>query len=118
MILSKVKPEFFAFFTAIANGTIGPFNRFGFAEGATHHQIAFFKCFGAFLIVLGICLVSPVMRTQLFALRDRIWAFALLGFLGVFCLYFFKKRVQDQPTLACDPMGGLVRVNCGQYPHL
>ena len=51
MIL-RLRPELLALLAAVANGTIGPFNRFGFIAGATHHQVAFFKCFGAFLILI------------------------------------------------------------------
>ena len=89
MIL-RLRPELFALLAAIANGTIGPFNRFGLAEGATHQEIAFFKCFGAFMIVLILCMAKREARKELFALRNRAGAFALLSFLGVFCLYFFE----------------------------
>jgi len=95
----RLRPELFALLAAMANGTIGPLNRFGFAEGATHHQIAFFKCFGAFLIVLVICLLKSQMRKQLFLLRARVWSFALLAFLGVFCLYFFETWAFSEASI-------------------
>ena len=86
----RLRPELFALLAAIANATIGSFNRFGFAEGATHHQIAFFKCCGAFLLLLALCLLQPELRRQLVLLHSRAWNFAVLSFLGVFCLYFFE----------------------------
>ncbi len=86
----RIRPEIFALLAAIANGTIGPLNRFGFASGASHHSIAFIKCFGAFLIVLIFCLSRSNMRKELLETRSQTWQFALLSFLGVFCLYFFE----------------------------
>ncbi|WP_209315446.1 hypothetical protein [Haematospirillum sp. H1815] len=51
----RSRPEFHALAAAALNGMIGPFNRAGFMEGGSHHQIAFFKCFAAFLILLIFC---------------------------------------------------------------
>ncbi len=86
----RIRPELFALFAAMANGTIGIFNRYGFANGATHHQIAFFKCVGAFAVVLCLCLLSRQNRAEVAALRHQAPVLALLSFLGVFCLYFFE----------------------------
>ncbi|MEG9884729.1 MAG: DMT family transporter [Hyphomicrobiales bacterium] len=86
----RPRPEFFALLAAMANGTIGSFNRFGFAAGATHNQIAFLKCCGAFLLLSALCLSQPELRERLVLLRHRARHFALLAFLGVFCLYFFE----------------------------
>lgn len=87
---TPLRPELFALLAAVSNGTIGPLNRYGFAAGASHDQIAFLKCAGAFLLLLVVCLTNDRSRVELVGLARRAKAFALLAFLGVFCLYFFE----------------------------
>lgn len=84
------RPEYFALAAAALNGTIGPLNRLGFAQGASHNQVAFFKCFLAFLVLLAICLANKRHRETLVVLRAQWWHFAVLAFFGIFCLYFFE----------------------------
>lgn len=84
------RPEFCALMAAMLNGTIGVFTRFGFAEGATHHQVAFWKCFIAFMLLLSYCAVRKPVRREAFALRAQWLQLAVLAFLGIFCLYFFE----------------------------
>lgn len=91
MLMSlKIRPEIYALLAAIANGTIGPLNRFAFSAGATYGQVAFFKCFLAFLGLLAFCLTRKRLRQQVMALSHHAFPFAILGFLGIFCLYFFE----------------------------
>jgi len=75
---------------AALNGTIGIFTRFGFEAGATAHQMAFWKCFGAFLVLLTYCLCRKPVRNEMLLLAVKWPHFALLAFLGMFCLYFFE----------------------------
>lgn len=84
------RAEIYALLAALANGTIGPLNRFAFQGGASHHETAFLKCFGAFLVLLLWCLFQPAQRQVLFGLARRARAFAFLSALGVFSLYFFE----------------------------
>jgi drug/metabolite transporter, DME family len=85
-----IRAEIYALLAALSNGAIGPLNRFAFEGGASHHQVAFLKCFGAFIVLLVWCLLHPSQRHVLFGLARRARAFALLSLLGVFSLYFFE----------------------------
>lgn len=85
-----IRAEIYALLAALANGTIGPLNRFAFQGGASHHEVAFLKCSGAFLVLFLWCLFHPAQRRILFGLARRARAFALLSALGVFSLYFFE----------------------------
>lgn len=95
----RVRPELFALAAAALNGTIGPFNRLGFMEGGSHQQIAFLKCFIAFLVLLTICLLSSVQRTKLVSLKVMAPQLMLLAFLGVFCLYFFETWAFNEASI-------------------
>ncbi|MBB6262094.1 drug/metabolite transporter (DMT)-like permease [Paenochrobactrum gallinarii] len=86
----RTRSELFALTAAALNGTIGPFNRFGFMDGASHHEIAFLKCFIAFLILLSFCTANVDRRRQVFSLKSKAPHFFVLAFLGIFCLYFFE----------------------------
>jgi len=82
--------ELYAVGAAVLNGTIGVLTRFCLAGGASHHQIAFLKCFLAFLLMFAFSLSDSSRRQTLASQRHRWPAFAVLAFLGVFCLYFFE----------------------------
>ncbi len=84
------RAEFFAIAAAALNGSIGPLTKLGFEFGASHHVIAFLKCLSAFLLLLTYCLLQSAQRSRLFTLRKQWPAFAVLSFLGIFCLYFFE----------------------------
>lgn len=84
------RAEFFALVAAVLNGTIGVLTRFGFHDGSTPNLVAFWKCFGAFILIALYCASRPTLRVQAVKLAG-IWPrFAVLGFLGIFCLYFFE----------------------------
>ena len=51
MLNNLKRAEFFALIAAIFNGSIGVFTRFGFNSGLTPNTLAFWKCFGAFLLL-------------------------------------------------------------------
>ncbi len=93
------RPEFFALIAAILNGTIGVFTRMGFAHGATSNQIAFWKCFGAFLVIALYCAVNQKRRRETLALASKWPQFALLAFLGIFCLYFFETWAFEEASI-------------------
>ncbi|KER02534.1 DMT family transporter [Photorhabdus temperata] len=84
------RAECYALTAAALNGTIGVLTYFGLNAGASHHQVAFWKCFIAFLILVVYCLAKPSERRTLCALRHKSHQFALLAFFGIFCLYFFE----------------------------
>ncbi|AQS42007.1 MAG: EamA-like transporter family protein [Candidatus Tokpelaia hoelldobleri] len=84
------RPEMFALIAAMLNGIIGVFTRFGFTEGATHHQVAFWKCFIAFVLLLFYCTWRKPLRQEALALHRQWPQLAVLAFLGIFCLYFFE----------------------------
>ncbi|MEQ1963958.1 hypothetical protein ABLB69_12475 [Xenorhabdus khoisanae] len=46
------RAEFYALTAAMLNGTIGVLTHFGLNSGISHHQVAFWKSFIAFLILL------------------------------------------------------------------
>ncbi|RMO11177.1 hypothetical protein ALQ47_01686 [Pseudomonas cichorii] len=93
------RPEFFALIAAILNGTIGVFTRMGFAHGASSNQIAFWKCFGAFLVIALYCAVNQKRRRETLALASKWPQFALLAFLGIFCLYFFETWAFEEASI-------------------
>ncbi|PHM38984.1 membrane protein [Xenorhabdus mauleonii] len=84
------RAEFYALTAAALNGTLGVLTHFGLNSGISHHQIAFWKCFIAFLILMAYCMVKPSERKTVFALRHKSLQFAILAFFGIFCLYFFE----------------------------
>lgn len=88
--LSWLRAEFLALGAAVVNGMIGPLNRIAFDAGATHQQVAFLKSFGAFLVLLVICLATPRHRETLIGLRKRFWPLAWLSFTGITCVYAFE----------------------------
>ncbi|RMQ41286.1 hypothetical protein ALQ04_03910 [Pseudomonas cichorii] len=93
------RPEFFALIAAVLNGSIGVFTRMGFAHGATSNQIAFWKCFGAFLVIALYCAISQERRRETVALASKWPQFAVLAFLGIFCLYFFETWAFEEASI-------------------
>lgn len=93
------RPEFYALIAAILNGTIGAFTRVGFAHGATSNQIAFWKCFAAFLVIALYCATSQARRRETLALASKWPQFAVLAFLGIFCLYFFETWAFEEASI-------------------
>lgn len=85
-------PEIFALTAAVLNGTIGVLTRTGFDQGATFAALAFWKCFGAFVLVCALCACRQELRTQTVRLACRWRQFACLAFLGIFCLYYFETK--------------------------
>ncbi|OOR91082.1 EamA family transporter [Moraxella caviae] len=86
------RAEFLALGAAIINGSIGIITRFGFDDGASPSALAFWKCFVAFLLVSACCAWRAPLRQQTIALGKQAPKFALLAFLGIFCLYFFETQ--------------------------
>ncbi|ANB91961.1 membrane protein [Moraxella ovis] len=87
-----IKPEIFALFAAILNGSIGIFTRFafGFDGGLSPTALAFWKCFVAFLLIALIGFGNGQIKQEIIHHSKYWYKFALLGFLGIFCLYFFE----------------------------
>ncbi|VVD66516.1 membrane protein [Pandoraea iniqua] len=83
-------PEVFALIAAVLNGTIGPLTRVGLGHGLTPTNIAFWKCFGAFVLIASYCCARRTLRDQTVRLASRWPVFALLALLGIFCLYAFE----------------------------
>ena len=48
---------------------------------------------------ITLCLINPTMRAQLYELRNDAWIFALLAFLGIFCLYFFETWAFSEASI-------------------
>ncbi|GFM87225.1 hypothetical protein PSCICO_26240 [Pseudomonas cichorii] len=93
------RPEFYALIAAILNGTIGALTRVGFANGSTSNQIAFWKCFGAFLVIALYCAITQERRRETLALASKWPQFAVLAFLGIFCLYFFETWAFQEASI-------------------
>lgn len=96
---SSCGPEACALFAALLNGTIGVLTRVGFDQGATPALIAFWKCFGAFLLVCTLCACRPQLRTQTVRLTRRWPQFACLSLLGIFGLYYFETKAFAQASI-------------------
>ncbi|VVE86791.1 membrane protein [Pandoraea bronchicola] len=92
-------PERCALIAALLNGTIGVLTRTGFDQGATPAQIAFWKCFGAFLLVCGLCACRAQLMTQTVSLGRRWPQFACLSFLGIFGLYYFETKAFAEASI-------------------
>ncbi|VVD84043.1 membrane protein [Pandoraea aquatica] len=88
-----------ALIAAGLNGSIGVLTRLGFEQGATSASIAFWKCFGAFVLVFVLCCRTQPLRTRTAALAPRWYHFACLAFLGIFCLYFFETKAFAQASI-------------------
>jgi len=98
-----MRAEFFALLAAISNAMIGPLTRFGFLEGASPNQIAFFKAVIAFIILLSFTLIYKKYFWRVVHLRHQAGQLAVLAFLGIFCLYFFETTafsLASIPTVA------------------
>lgn len=99
-MLNKLnRAEFFALIAAILNGSIGIFTRFGFNNGLTPNTLAFWKCFGAFLLILIYCFSNTQLRKQTVELKNSFFQFSILGFLGIFCLYFFETQAFHKASI-------------------
>ena len=75
--MKKIHADFFALGAAGLNGTIGVLTKFGL-ENTSHHAIAFWKCFGAFLLLLAFTLPKADYRYKVLGNRlrcCRFWAF-------------------------------------------
>lgn len=81
-----LRAEVLAVFAAMSNGLIGPLNRIAFAWGGSPQQIAFFKCFGAFVLLLAYCLSHRQHRAALIGLVPRAPPLILLSLTGIACL--------------------------------
>ncbi len=92
-------PETCALVAALLNGTIGVLTRVGFDQGATPAMIAFWKCFGAFLLVCALCACRRQLTTQTISLAKRWPQFACLSFLGIFGLYYFETKAFAQASI-------------------
>jgi drug/metabolite transporter (DMT)-like permease len=86
-----LRAEVLALSAALTNGMIGPLNRIAFAAGGTPQQIAFFKCFGAFALLLGYCLAHRPHRAALTGLVPRAGALLFLSLTGVAGLYLLES---------------------------
>ncbi|MFK7867340.1 MAG: DMT family transporter [Alphaproteobacteria bacterium] len=79
-----------ALIAAFLNGSIGALSRYGFYFEATHHQLAFYKCFFAFLLLLTLVLLNKTKRREFIALHRRAKEISILAGFGIFSLYFFE----------------------------
>lgn len=93
------RSEFFALLAATMNGTIGVFTRFGFDGGATHNLVAFWKCFFAFVTIALFCMTTTRLRKETWQCASKWPSFALLAFLGIFCLYFFETWAFQEASI-------------------
>ncbi|MDO4893966.1 DMT family transporter [Moraxella sp.] len=91
-VRALARPEIFALLAAIINGSIGIFTRFAFEfdDGLSPVALAFWKCFLAFLIICLIGFGNRQTKQEIIRHSKHWYQFALLGFLGIFCLYFFE----------------------------
>lgn len=94
-----VGPAIYALIAATLNGTIGTFTRVGLGQGLTPTNIAFWKCFGAFVLVAGYCVARQAYRHQTKQLARRWPQFALLALLGIFCLYGFETWAFSEASI-------------------
>lgn len=92
-------PEICALVAAVLNGTIGVLTRTGFDQGATPALIAFWKCFGAFVVVSLLCACRHDLGTQTVRLARRWPHFACLAFLGIFSLYYFETTAFSHASI-------------------
>ncbi|AKM32774.1 hypothetical protein AB870_11815 [Pandoraea faecigallinarum] len=105
---------------AVLNGTIGVLTRTAFDQGATPASVAFWKCFGAFVLVSAYCVCRPEYRTLTVRLAPRWPQFACLAFLGIFCLYFFETKAFSRASIPLVSFltyaaGGATVVLAGRY---
>ena len=100
------RAEVYALMAAAMNGSIGTLTRVVLAKGVSHHQIAFMKCFLAFLVVLAFSLARDGGWQSVVVLRGKWKHFVLLSFLGILFRYFLSPRSlspsrQDPTTYKC-----------------
>jgi drug/metabolite transporter (DMT)-like permease len=93
------RPEIYALIAAAMNGSIGALTRVALAGGVSHHQIAFMKCFLAFILLLLFSIVRRGGWQAIVSLRGQWSRFMLLSFLGIFCLYYFETWAFDEASI-------------------
>ncbi|UNU72796.1 DMT family transporter [Moraxella nasovis] len=93
------KPEIFAVIAAILNGTSGVFTRWAFNLNTTPATLAFWKCFLAFVLMAIFCTINNQLTKDVIGLVKHWKKFALLSFLGIFCLYFFETWAFNQASI-------------------
>ncbi|MGR6429698.1 hypothetical protein ACU5AY_02160 [Rhizobium sp. PAMB 3174] len=100
-----LRPEILALLAAMANGTIGPFSRIAFEAGAGHAEIAFFKCFGAFVIAASICLPFARYRRGLIELRHKALPLCVFSATGIAGVYFLETWAYRSVSMVAHNLG-------------
>lgn len=89
----------YALLAAICNSSIGVISKLSF-ETLNFYQVAFFKCFFAFLFISFFGLVNKNLRRQVSELSKRKSKIAILAFFGIFLLYFFETKAFSLAPIA------------------
>jgi DME family drug/metabolite transporter len=104
----------YALLAAICNSSIGVISKLSF-ETLNFYQVAFFKCFFAFLFISFFGLVNKNLRRQVSELSKRKSKIAILAFFGIFLLYFFEtKAFSLAPRYSgpiCQTQNGCISLN-------
>jgi drug/metabolite transporter, DME family len=89
----------YALIAAAMNGSIGALTRVALTSGISHHQIAFMKCFLAFVVLITLSIARDGGWQSVVSLRGKWKHFMLLSFLGVFCLYYFETWAFNEASI-------------------
>lgn len=85
-----MKGATFAFLAAICNSCIGIFNSFLINDGLSSTEIAFWRCFIAFLLTAFLCVSHRGTRKNLKQPTIKILKYALLSLFGIYIMYLFE----------------------------
>ncbi|USO00971.1 MAG: DMT family transporter [Alphaproteobacteria bacterium] len=96
----KSKGIILALGAAISNGTLGIFSKFCFSDALLPIQIALYRCVYAFFLISLIATFSPMVRSQIYSLRNRSKEISLLAFCGVLLLYVFETKAFALTSIA------------------
>jgi drug/metabolite transporter (DMT)-like permease len=87
-----------AVLAALCNATIGGLSKILFQSGLAPIQVAFYKCFIAFIFI---SLLQVKVLPTLFRSRKHDWhKIALAALFGVFTLYYFETEAYSYATIA------------------
>lgn len=80
----------FAFLAAICNGTVGVLSRISFSNAMNYADVAFWRCFGAFVLISVMIFFKSNGLQRVRALAAQAWKISISAFLGLFMLYHFE----------------------------
>ena len=85
-----MKGIIYALLAAVCNSSIGIFSIILIEQGMYGVEIAFWRCFVAFLFTFVLCIADENIRKDLKLCRTELLRYAILAFMGINIMYLFE----------------------------